>query len=487
MSFTKPKILIDVKTVKTGPFSSVSPAVNLSFRPVRKSPTFLFRSGLMGIIVLYALFGLAFAPNQLSSFAAEPTQEEREQLEKDLIGLEQQISDYEATVTTLKKQGSSLKGEISGLTAKMEKVNLQIKAINLSLTKLNNEIDQNKAEVATTQQKLDFNRLAMMQALQRVYENENTSLMTILLNNPNISDFFNDINNLVAVQESLTATALKVNELKNELLDEQDELVSKKSDTTTLREFQDKQRRAAEALKKEKDDLLKTTKGQEANYQKLVAEKKASAAKIRNRLFELLGGGAMTFDAAYNLAKTAESATGVPAALLLAVLDRESALGKNVGKCNYKTSMAPGPPKSRRDDVTLFLKITEELGLDPDKTLVSCAISTDGAYGGAMGPAQFIPTTWMLYRDRIAKVTGATPPSPWKNSDAFVGTALYLKDAMSACTGATYGSGSGQIKCASARYYAGGNWSRFVSSYGSGTLSRMKQFEEDIEVLVSNG
>jgi membrane-bound lytic murein transglycosylase B len=303
-----------------------------------------------------------------------------------------------------------------------------------------------------------------------------------LLNNPNLNDFFGDVNNLMSLQDTLTQTVQKVNQLKNELLDEQEELVSKKAQTVALKNLQDRQRQNVTATKVEKSDLLVQTKGQEKAYQDLVAQKRAEAAKIRSRIFELLGGGQMTFEQAYEFAKFAEKSTGVPAALLLAVLDRESALGKNVGKCNYKTAMAPGPPKSKRDDITPFLKITSELGLDPDKTLVSCAISTDGAYGGAMGPAQFIPTTWMLYRDRISAITGTSPASPWKNSDAFLGTALYLKDAMANCT--QY-SGDAQIRCAAARYYAGGSWSRFLYTYGSATLTRMNKFEDDIAAITA--
>ncbi|MBI2594827.1 MAG: lytic murein transglycosylase [Candidatus Colwellbacteria bacterium] len=138
--------------------------------------------------------------------------------------------------------------------------------------------------------------------------------------------------------------------------------------------------------------------------------------------------------------------------------------------------MAPGPPLSSRDDVTPFLKITAELGLNPDTTLVSCP-NTDGAYGGAMGPAQFIPTTWMAYKDKVAAITGNSPASPWRNIDAFVAAGLYLKGA---------GAGSSELNAA-ARYYCGSNWNRYVCTqvYGKAVVDRAVQFEQDIQVLKS--
>ncbi len=424
----------------------------------------------------------AQAQDQGASASAPLSSEEKAQLEFQLSDLEKQIKDHEDTIAQYRKQGTSLKGEIAKLNAQVDKLNLQIKAVTLSLSRLNSEIHDNQQQVTVTQQKIDLNKGAVMAALQSTYESERVSLMTILLQNPNLSDFFSDVNNLMAVQDTLTDRIQQINALKDNLLDQQEDLVAKKAQTAALKALQDKQKKNVVATTQEKSTLLTQTKGQEAAYQTLLKQKQAEAAKIRSRLFELLGGGEMTFETAYELAKNAQRATGVPAALLLAVLDRESALGKNVGKCSYKTAMAPGPPKSKRDDITPFLQITSELGIDPEKQLVSCAIVSDGAYGGAMGPAQFIPTTWMLYKDRIAAATGSNPPSPWKNSDAFVATALYLKDAMSACTGA-YSSGDAQIKCAAARYYAGGSWSKFISSYGSATLNRMNKFEDDIAAI----
>ena len=67
------------------------------------------------------------------------------------------------------------------------------------------------------------------------------------------------------------------------------------------------------------------------------------------------------------------------------------------------------------------------LGRDPYKTQVSCPIGGFG-YGGAMGPAQFIPSTWKMLANRIATLLGIKTPDPWYPRDAFMASAIYLTD-----------------------------------------------------------
>jgi len=294
--------------------------------------------------------------------------------------------------------------------------------------------------------------------------------LELFLRNSRLSDFYSDINSSISLQSDLRVNIAKVARLNEQLKQEKLQLAMTRADAKTSQEYQAAQKIEVDRTKAEKATLLQQTKGQETRYQALLKEKKANAAKIRARLFELLGGGELTFGQAYQFAKTASDATGVRVALILAVLDRESALGKNVGRCGYKESMSPSEqPK--------FEAITRELNLDPNTMKVSCAIVSDGAYGGAMGPAQFMPSTWMLYRDRISSITGNQPASPWNNLDAFVATALYLKDAGAA--NATVS----QERTAAAKYYAGGNWRRFLWTYGEAVISRAARFEADIADL----
>src|SRR3989344_886771 len=469
----KPKFVLDIKPrPKTDVFRRRERRVNLSYFPARRFYHLPLKLSAVALILSLYVGGSVFAPVGGGTFAAE----DRASLEAELRRLETEIAAYEKTIGEYRSQGKSLKGEIGVLETKIKQMNVQIQAINLSLRRLSSNITQTTGKIGQVEGDIDLNQEALADLIREIDAQDQKGLMEILLENPKLSDFFGSVNDLLATQESLGMALSKLTQLRGELITQRELLAMEKEDVEALKVYQVKQKQSADAVRGEKDQLLKVTKGKESEYQKLLTQTQKSAAEIRTRLYQLLGGGQMAFGQAYELASGAERAPGVRAAFILAVLDRESALGRNTGKCSYKTAMAPGPPLSSRDDVTPFLHITSELGLNPDTTLVSCA-NPDGAYGGAMGAAQFIPTTWMGYKDKVAAITGNSPASPWRNMDAFVAAGLYLKSA---------GAGSSELNAA-AKYYCGGNWNRYVCTqvYGKAVVDRAAQFEQDIKVLKS--
>ncbi len=475
----KPRILVDLQRSGCSVFTPKKSRVNLAYSRTIKFPLLLvFKAAVVIAVFSSLIFGSVLAPIESGpmSFAAQ-NQEEREQLEKQLAELEAQIEQYQGTVDKYRSQGNNLKDEITRLNAKINQLNLQIKSINLNLQKLDNEIEVNQNNITTTESEIEINKQILSRSIQSLYENENQSLVEVLLANPSLAAFFDNVSNLMYVQESLRGTLEKVMGLHVQLLEDKEQLAVKKNDANTLKVSRLAQKENLDVTKKDRSYLLEVTKGQEAKYQDLVKQTQKSAAQIRSRLFQLIGGGELTFEKAYELARFAERATGIRAALLLAVLDRESALGQNVGKCSYEKAMHP------TRDLPVFSGILANLkaaGIaPPEPVMVSCP-NRDGYFGGAMGPAQFIPSTWALYEKRIIEITGSSPANPWSNADAFVATALYLKDALNACS--SY-SGTAKERCAAARYYAGSRWSKYLWAYGQPVVDRANRFQQDIDIL----
>ena len=200
-------------------------------------------------------------------------------------------------------------------------------------------------------------------------------------------------------------------------------------------------------------------------------------------IFSLRDTDGIKFGDALAFAQVAQKKTGVRPAFLLAILTQETNLGKNLGSCYLKdpntgagVGMNTGTPFAKvmkpDRDVQPFLKITKTVGRDPYTTRVSCPQSV--GWGGAMGPAQFIPSTWALYDDSVAAGVGRSIADPWNPEDAFMASSLYLRD-----IGAAGGGYTGEINAA-CKYFSGKKCSAssVANTYGTQVMAKAKNIQE---------
>jgi membrane-bound lytic murein transglycosylase B len=92
-----------------------------------------------------------------------------------------------------------------------------------------------------------------------------------------------------------------------------------------------------------------------------------------------------------------------------------------------------------------------------------------------MGPAQFIPSTWILYKDRVKAITGK-PADPWSIKDSFLAAALYLAD-----YGAKKQTYNAEWKAA--MIYFSGTTNKRYRFYGDSVIRITKQYEKDIKEI----
>ena len=370
--------------------------------------------------LLIFLFGVFFLGCPVLFAQTQSVAERKQALENQLTQIEAEMETQKTIISTKQKEGETLAGDIAILNAKIKKADLSIRARDITIGNLVDDIGQKKDTIGTLGNKMDRERQSLAQLIRRTNEIDDSSLTEVVFSNQGISDFFSDLDAFDAIKLNLKNSfeSLQITKTQNE--EEKAILEDKRQEEESLRKAQELERTDISRNRATKDKLLKDTKGQEKLFQQMLKGSQKDAAKIRAELFTLSGSAAIPFAKALDIAQRAERKTGVRAAFILGIVAEESNLGQNVGKGTWTVDMHP------TRDVPVFRQLTAELGLDPDKMPVSKKVWY--GYGGAMGPAQFIPSTWVLYKDRIAAMTGHTPPNPWDPEDAFMATAIYSKD-----------------------------------------------------------
>ncbi len=445
-----------------------------------------WRAFTVGFIVLFFL-AAAVVPQALF---AQTSGERRAELQRELAELEREIAENQAMVDRLAAQGKSLSTEVSTLNAQIKKAQLQVQATQVAIRQLDSNITIHQKTITTLAGKLQNEKESLAQILRRTNEIDNLSLVELAFSSDDLSKLLGDLDSYVFVKralgesyERITGTKLQT-EVQKQALEEQ----RKQQQQVAQLQLAAKQKVQTEQQKKQQ--LLAETKGQESKYQQIVAAKQKTAGQIRAELFALAGGGGkIPLPTAIEYAKTASRITGVRPAFILAILSQESDLGVNVGQC-LVTNLTTGDGKGKNTgtpfsgvmkaprDTVPFERIMKELGRDWSTTPVSCPQA--GGYGGAMGPTQFIPSTWASFETRIKSALGVAATDPWNPLHAITATGLYL---------AAVGGGSGSYQAehtAAAKYYAGGGWATAGQVYANSVMDKAAQFQADIDTLAKS-
>ncbi len=397
----------------------------------------------------------------------------------------------ESDITKTAAEKQTLKNEVDALTKKLKDLDYQIYQSNLSIKSLGFQVKDTEQSIVETTSEIEDQKVKIGLLIQAVNDEDQKSFLEILMSSKTLSEFFDNLVYLQTLSTKNQDMLTNFQKLEATLKGQKVNLEEQKGEQESLLTLQTVQKSASTATKQQKQQLQTLTEAQYQAQLKQKADLESKKAEIEKKLVQMIGLAegvtAPSFGEALDIATSIGNAVGVRPAFLLAIISQESAIGKNVGQCyvtDAKTGAgvySNGKPVSRiihpTRDLPIFLDIINSTGRTLAKTPVSCwildcvskyagtyyhckaSVGSDGSvscaragyvaygFGGAMGPAQFIPSTWNIYDDKVKAQTGKSTADPWNIKDSFTAAALYLKDLGG-------GKQTGEFRAAS-KYYGG--------------------------------
>ena len=369
---------------------------------------------------------ISFSVGSFQVFAqADLTPDQRAALQQQLVELQKEIQDQQNILDQKKTEGQSITRDISILDAQIKQAQLKIQAHNLAIDKLGKDITIKTTTIGTLQDRIDSGHQSLAEILNKTNELDSYSIVEAFLAKRNFSDFFLDFDTLASLQSSLGAFLSDVKQAKNQNETEKQSLDQQRTQEIDTKINVQQEQAKIKKSESDKQQLLSLNKQQQQDYQSVIASKQKQVDAINNALFPLRDAGAIKFEDALAYAKAASSVTGVRASFILAILQQESNLGANVGQC-YLSDPTTGAGVGKNTgkvftkvmsptrDVPIFLDLASRLGFSPYKQVVSCPQSV--GWGGAMGPAQFIPSNLKLLKrlERLLLTLGHLVMPSWQ-------------------------------------------------------------------------
>jgi peptidoglycan hydrolase CwlO-like protein len=439
--------------------------------------------------------GFLYMAHAPAADAQTLTPEQRAALQAQYDQLQAEIAQWQQVLDDTKAKKNSLQGDVTALNAQIAKAQAEIKQRGVTIATLQSEIQEKTATISTLEERLDAGHESLAKLLRQKNETETLPLALLAFSSGSLSDFFADADAIDAINRELDAQFQDFRATKTETQKERDALDEKQNQELDAKHDVEVKKTQIAADQTQKKQLLAVTTDQEKTYAQVLADRQKKAEQIRSALFDLRDSQGISFEQALDYANKASQKTGVRAAMILAILSQESDLGKNIGSCYVKDlSTGDGVGKNTGTafekvmkaprDTDPFSAITSALGFDWSTTPVSCPLgvtySTSRGYGGAMGPSQFIPSTWQLYAPRLKTALGVSMPNPWNPGDAVMATALYLEDLGAA--GQTYTA----ERNAACKYYSGRSCdtkSPRNYTYGDSVVAKAQEFQNNIDFL----
>lgn len=192
----------------------------------------------------------------------------RQQIEQ----LEKEAEQYHSNIASEQAKAKSLKGDIGILESQIKKIQTQIRITSKNVDRTKIEINNLSENIYDAETSINYKKDTIGRLMLDMYKRDNENLLIILLANLNISNFFNKAQAVANLNANLLEFVSDLKNKKEDLENKKEITEQKKQELENLNQKQKEQNNALSQTRQGKNQLLTQTKGNEIQYQKMLAE-----------------------------------------------------------------------------------------------------------------------------------------------------------------------------------------------------------------------
>ncbi|MBI2410008.1 peptidoglycan DD-metalloendopeptidase family protein [Candidatus Kaiserbacteria bacterium] len=237
---------------------------------------------LLIFFVVFALIPLPVSADQVSDLQAKINANNQQ-----VAALEAEIAAFQKQLDALGTKKNTLQSTISALSLSQKQLASQIKVTQSKIASANLKIQELTLSIGDKERTIAQNRAAIAKALQGMAEGEQVSLLTQVFSSDSLTQAWEAADQAIQFNQALEHDIRSLRTVRAALASNRDEVSAQKAQLVTLENQLTVQKRSVDANKSAQQQLLAQTKNQEANYQKLIAQKQAAQKAFEQELNNL--------------------------------------------------------------------------------------------------------------------------------------------------------------------------------------------------------
>lgn len=219
----------------------------------------------------------------------------------DTTSLSEKIDSRKKDIEALEKEIEQDRAELSRLGGQKQSLANEIKVLDLTRTKLQKEISVTTNKISITDSELvalgdsiadkevrRLNTIASLgETLRSLQQTDDVSLVETLLSSQSLSDIWEDVDMVNALQVALSNNLASVLAIKADLETKKTETESKRAELASYHADLADQKSVVDYTTRQKNTLLGSVKSKESEYQKLLSAKLAKKQAFEKELLEI--------------------------------------------------------------------------------------------------------------------------------------------------------------------------------------------------------